>query len=92
MPTPEVVQEFHTMKALLDIHNKENPGYKRCAIVEYRDGHHEVANLRMSDRARSDKAAGVPADVEGHIRRISEVERITFFVDGEEFEFAACQG
>jgi len=92
MSALETAQEFHTMKALLETHNEYDPEFKKHAIVEYRDGTHAVANMQIVPQARSDRKCEVPPDVSGCIRRITEVERITFFVGGEEYEFVACQG
>jgi hypothetical protein len=70
--------DFNTTKNLMDVVNKDTPRWRtRNVVVEFSDGTHGVAHMHV--------------DANSPIPRLAEVERITFFVDGKEYEFVACE-
>lgn len=75
--TIEKLKQFSTMKALMAIHNKENPYRKRNVIVEWRNGDHGLLHMH--------------ADENSPFPRLSEIKCLTFIVDGKEYEFVACE-
>jgi hypothetical protein len=70
--------DFGTMKRLMGAANKDTPRWrKRNVMVEFADGTHGLAHMHV--------------DADGPIPRLAEAKRVTFFVDGKEYEFAACE-
>jgi len=49
----------------------------RNVLIEYKDGRNALTHIKQKyDRP---------------FPKVQEIERITFFIDGEEYEFVACQ-
>ena len=74
----DTLTEFNTMKRLMDVANQDTPRWrKRNVMVEFADGTHGLAHMTVT--------ANDP------IPRLTEARRITFFIDGKECEFVACE-
>ena len=74
----DTLTEFNTMKRLMDVANRDTSRWrKRNVMVEFVDGTHGLAHLHV--------------DANSPIPRLTEAKRITFFVDGKECEFVACE-
>jgi hypothetical protein len=50
---------------------------RRNVMVEYKNGHSGILHIHAKENDPFPK--------------LKEIERITFFIDGEEYEFVACQ-
>lgn len=61
----------------------------RNILVEKKDGTHAVLHQRIKPQPIWRKAR-VP-NIPGLAAGIDEIERVTIFVDGKEYEFVACQ-
>ena len=66
---------FNTVKKLRQLHN-EKSSYEYNVVAELTDGEHAMLRIDLRPRSTAE--------------RIKEAQRITFFIDGEEYEFAAC--
>ena len=81
----EKLKEFNYYKQL--ILSGETNG--RNIIVEKKDGTHAILTQKIKDQPKQRKARA--SNIPGLAANISEIERITVFVDGKEFEFVSCQ-
>jgi len=73
------VGEFQAAKALMEIENNGLSKHQQHnVIVEYDDGSHSILHPRIDN-------------LTGPFSRIETIQRITFFLDGQEYEFVACQ-
>ncbi len=61
----------------------------RNIIVEKKDGTHAILHQKIKPQPVR-RIAGIP-NIPGLAAGIDEIERITVFVDGKEYEFVACQ-
>ena len=81
----EQLKEFNFYKQM--ILSGETNG--RNIIVETKDGTCRILTQKIKNQPKWRKAR-IP-NIPGLTANIDEIERITVFVDGNEFEFVACQ-
>jgi hypothetical protein len=81
----EQLKEFNIYKQM--ILAGETNG--RNIIVETKDGTCRILHQKIKDQPKGRKAK--ISHIPGLAANIDEIERITVFVDGKEFEFVACQ-
>ena len=82
--------EFQIYKQLI----LDGQTHGRNIIIERKDGTHEVSHQKIKPQHQSksgpQRKARVP-QLPGTSTTLDEIERITIFVDGCEYEFVACQ-
>jgi hypothetical protein len=82
----ENLKEFNFYKQMI-LSGKTNG---RNIIVETKDGTCRILAQKIEDRVIKGRKAR-RSHIPGMAENIDEIERITVFVDGKEFEFVACQ-
>jgi len=81
----EKLKEFNIYKQM--ILSGETNG--RNIIIETKDGTSRIIHQKIKEQAKGRKAR-IP-HIPGVGVNLNEIERITVFVDGKEYEFVACQ-
>ena len=61
----------------------------RNIIIEKKDGSCHVPHQKIKGQLKGRKAR--TPNIPGSAANIDEIERVTVFLDGKEFEFVACQ-
>ena len=79
------LKEFNYYKQLI-LHG-ETDG--RNIIVETKDGTCRILPQKIKEQLKGRKAR--TPHIPGLAANLDEIERITIFVDGQEYEFVACQ-
>jgi hypothetical protein len=78
------LHEFNYYKQMIleaqKTRESNNKFRKRNAIVETKDGSHAIIHQHI----KRQPIPGLSANIE-------DIERITIFIDGKEYEFVACQ-
>ncbi len=82
----ENLKEFNFYKQMI-LSGKTNG---RNIIVETKDGSCHILQQKIKDRVIKGRKA-TRSHIPGMEANIDEIERITVFVDGKEFEFVVCQ-
>ena len=81
----EKLKEFNFYKRM--ILSGQTSG--RNILVETKDGTHAILHQKIKPQMIGRKA--IIPHIPGLAAGIDEIERITVFVDGKEYEFVACQ-